>query len=99
MPKDNPSDKVYTPKHIVNEVLEHFGIHIEQQHTIMEPFRGDTSKEDGGNFYKALSKYSNHSIKWCEIDEGRDFFEVQKKVDWIITNPPIPSSKRCYLNV
>lgn len=88
MPKDNPSDKVYTPKHIVNEVLEHFGIHIEQQHTIMEPFRGDTSKEDGGNFYKTLSEYSSHPIKWCEIDEGVDFFEVQEKVDWIITNPP-----------
>src|SRR5690606_673304 len=23
-----------------------------------------------------------------EIDEGRDFFEYTKKVDWIITNPP-----------
>ena len=25
---------------------------------------------------------------WCEIDEGKCFFEYDKKVDWIITNPP-----------
>lgn len=25
---------------------------------------------------------------WCEIDEGRDFYDYKWKVDWIITNPP-----------
>ena len=24
----------------------------------------------------------------CEISEGKDFFDYNKKVDWIITNPP-----------
>lgn len=26
--------------------------------------------------------------EWCEISEGRDFFDYGDKVDWIITNPP-----------
>ncbi|NJL19363.1 MAG: hypothetical protein HC901_03615 [Bdellovibrionaceae bacterium] len=26
--------------------------------------------------------------EWCEIKEGRDFFEWEEPVDWIITNPP-----------
>src|SRR3546814_3116151 len=26
--------------------------------------------------------------KWCEITEGKDFFNYKEKVDWIITNPP-----------
>lgn len=84
----NPNDKVYTPKHIVEEVLSHYNHLIDKHHTIMEPFRGDTSKENGGAFFKALQQHSNHEIKGCEIDEGVDFFETKEKVDWIITNPP-----------
>ncbi len=26
--------------------------------------------------------------EWCEIDQGKDFFNWNRKVDWIITNPP-----------
>lgn len=25
---------------------------------------------------------------WCEITEGRDFFEWSERVDWMISNPP-----------
>ncbi|CAM0052213.1 DNA methyltransferase [Vibrio phage 184E37-3b] len=82
MVKDNPNDKVYTPAHIVDEVLSHFGFHIEPQESIMEPFRG------GGAFYNKLQEYSQHPVKWCEIDEGVDFFKTEEKVDWIVTNPP-----------
>ena len=88
MIKNNPNDKVYTPEHIVDEVLSHFGFHIDQQETIMEPFRG------GGAFYDKLQEYSQHPIKWCEIDEGVDFFKTEEKVDWIVTNPPYSIFKR-----
>ena len=48
-----------------------------------------------GAFYKAMQEY-NHALKglsvedvdWCEISEGKDFFDYNGKVDWIITNPP-----------
>lgn len=26
--------------------------------------------------------------KWCEISKGKNFFDWNEKVDWIITNPP-----------
>lgn len=80
--KDNPNDKVYTPEHIVDEVLERFGFHIKREDTIMEPFRGE------GAFFDKLKNYTQHPVEWCEIDEGIDFFETEEKVDWIITNPP-----------
>jgi hypothetical protein len=25
---------------------------------------------------------------WCELSRGRDFFEYDERVDWIVTNPP-----------
>lgn len=27
-------------------------------------------------------------VEYCEISEGRDFFDFKDKVDWIIGNPP-----------
>lgn len=46
---------------------------------ILEPARGT------GAFYDLMPTCCRD---WCEIDQGRDFFEYSRKVDWIITNPP-----------
>lgn len=80
--KNNPNDKVYTPDHIVDDVLKHYGFHIERQDVVMEPFRGE------GAFYNRLKDYSDQEVYWCEIDEGKDFFDFNGKVDWVVTNPP-----------
>ncbi len=48
---------------------------------LLDPARG------GGAFYCALRQHSN-DVGWCEIDQGRDFFDWRTPVDWIITNPP-----------
>lgn len=78
--KDNPSDKVYTPDHIVDEVMEIFNPQIGDEELILEPFKG------GGAFY---DKFPSRCLKeYCEIDEGVDFMGYTKRVDWIITNPP-----------
>ena len=45
---------------------------------MLDPSKGD------GSFYDQLEGCKD----WCEISEGKDFFEYTKKVDWIITNPP-----------
>lgn len=37
-----------------------------------------------GAFLKALPGGTD----WCEVRGGRDFFDYQDKVDWIVTNPP-----------
>jgi len=81
-PITNKNDKVYTPEHVVNEVLDIFLPMVRKDETILEPFRGT------GNFY---TKFPKKQRAWCEIDNGRDFLMCQKKYDWIITNPPYSS--------
>ena len=66
---------------------------------VLEPFRGD------GNFYNNLPACVRKD--WCELREGKDFFDyVGPTPDTIITNPPfrdeaggenlvVPSLERC----
>lgn len=82
MKYNNPNDKVYTPQHIVQDVLSYYKDYITNEQTIMEPFKGS------GNFYNELKTLSKYPVKWCEIDDGVDFFACNERVDWIITNPP-----------
>jgi hypothetical protein len=76
---DNPNDKVYTPDFIVDEVLSIFLPKVGKSECLLEPFKGK------GAFY---NKMPLGRTDWCEIDEGKDFFDYDKSVDWIITNPP-----------
>lgn len=75
----NPNDKVYTPEFIVDEVLNQFLHLVDDEASLLEPFKGE------GAFY---DKLPNDRTDWCEIDEGIDFFDYGNRVDWIITNPP-----------
>jgi hypothetical protein len=63
-----------TPPHIAELMLSEF----RPNGSCHEPCRGT------GNIYKLLPSQSS----WCEINEGRDFFDFTGKVDWILTNPP-----------
>jgi hypothetical protein len=75
-PKTNQphQDIVYTPDYLVKEIFEHY----KPKGTMMDPCKGN------GAFYKHMPEGSDY----CEIQEGTDFFDYTKKVDWIITNPP-----------
>lgn len=68
------NDCVMTPEDLVKRLIAHFQL----QGKILEPCKGS------GNFLR----YLPIDTLWCEIDEGRDFFDFHQKVDWIITNPP-----------
>jgi hypothetical protein len=68
------NDIVMTPLNICELIVKHFN----PQGKILEPCCGT------GNFLKFLPKETD----WCEISKGKDFFNYNKKVDWIITNPP-----------
>jgi len=72
--KATASDTVQTPVSIARTIVSAFS----PQGLTLEPCRGQ------GNIYKELPEPKD----WCEITEGRDFFDYQTKVDWIITNPP-----------
>ena len=72
---NNIGDKVYTPKHIAKHIIDSFPI----SGKVLDPFRGK------GAFYDQLE---NVEKDYCEIDEGKDFFDYNNAVDWIISNPP-----------
>ena len=75
-PKNTPEkDIVMTPEYLAKEIINHFN----PTGKILDPSRGE------GAFY---DNYDTDNKDWCELGEGRDFLLYQKKVDWIITNPP-----------
>jgi len=67
-------DEIMTPEYLAEALVNHF----KPSGKILEPCKGT------GNFLKFLPK----GTLWCEISEGKNFFDFNEKVDWIITNPP-----------
>jgi hypothetical protein len=70
----NYSDVYYTPDEIAHKIVMHFS----PTGKCLEPFCGNNA------FLKFLPEQSD----WCEITKGRNFFDFNKPVDWIVTNPP-----------
>ena len=67
-------DEVMTPEYLAEALVNHF----KPSGKILEPCKGT------GNFLKFLPE----DTLWCEISEGKNFFDFNDKVNWIITNPP-----------
>ena len=79
-PELKPNDVIMTPRHIAKQMIDFYDIRHDDM--VLDPCRGD------GAFY---DQYPGCTKDWCEITEGRDFFNYHKTlrgVDWIITNPP-----------
>ena len=76
----NPNDVVFTPDWLAEKICRMFNIFGK----VLEPCKGE------GAFLKFLPK----NTEWCEITEGRNFFDYNKKVDWIVTNPPYSDFNR-----
>jgi len=70
----NQSDVVYTPTFASKQIIDF----LKPTGKILDPCKGD------GAFYNCLPSDS----EYCEITEGKDFFNYDKKVDWVIGNPP-----------
>ena len=68
------SDIVYTPDYVSKNIIEF----LNPMGICLDPCRGD------GAFYKYLPTGKDY----CEITEDKDFLLYDKKVDWIIGNPP-----------
>lgn len=66
-------DVVLTPRDVAADVVQHFA----PTGSILDPCRGD------GAFSDAMP-----GCDWCEVRDGRDFFQFTKAVDWIVSNPP-----------
>lgn len=70
----DPKDIVYTPSRVCDHILKF----LNPTGSILDPCKGD------GAFFNLMPEGSDY----CEIQEGKDFFEYNRKVDWIIGNPP-----------
>lgn len=67
-------DIVYTPDYIAKYIIQY----LNPVGICLDPCRGD------GAFYK----YMPDGAEYCELTENKDFMYYNKKVDWIIGNPP-----------
>ena len=76
------NDEIDTPFDLAIKIVTYFN----PKGKILEPCKGN----DG--FYR-----TGIFTDWCEIKDGKDFFDYNEKVDWIITNPPF-SKFRKFLN-
>lgn len=74
-------DTVFTPRWAAKDMVEHF----RPSGKILEPCKG------GGVFLEFLP-----GAEWCEIAEGRDFFEWKTPVDWVISNPPYSMTREWF---
>ena len=74
---NNKNDKCMTPPDVAEQLCNL--LPVGALDSCLDGFMGD------GAFYKCLPGLV---VDWCEIDKGRDFFEYNKQVDWIISNPP-----------
>lgn len=70
----SPGDIVCTPDVVVLDIINFF----KPSGKCLDPCCGS------GEFLRHLPVGSD----WCEIREGKDFFNYQNQVDWIIGNPP-----------
>lgn len=66
-------DVVMTPIDLAERLVKHF----QPKGKGLEPCKGT------GNILRFLD-----NADWCEIAEGKDFFDYNEKVDYIFTNPP-----------
>ena len=70
-----------TPDWVAKDMVDHFA----PNGRVLEPCRGT------GAFTDLLP-----DADWCEIAEGRDFFEWSKPVDWVISNPPYSMTRQWF---
>jgi hypothetical protein len=76
--REKPRDKFYTPEELAKKLIDF--IPLEKGDFVLDPALG------GGSFYDHFP--ADIQKEYCEIDEGRDFYDYYTKVDWVITNPP-----------
>jgi hypothetical protein len=66
-------DVVQTPPEMAQRLVKHF----KPAGRMLEPCCGQ------GHFLNVMP-----GAEWCELSKGKDFYDWDQKVDWIVTNPP-----------
>ena len=75
---EKQKELMFTPDESAQKIMNWILPQIKPDDIILESFKGN------GAFYDKIpnKKY------YCEIDSGINFFDFDKKVDWVISNPP-----------
>lgn len=76
-------DVVYTPLWCAQDIMSYFS----PKGKLLDPCRGE------GVFYNLFPKKAAY---WCEITEGKDFFNWKNPVDWSIGNPPYSLTRKWF---
>lgn len=75
-------DEIYyfhqTPEDLCCKLIPY--VPVEENDRVLEPFKGE------GGFFKNFP--ANTINDFCEIEEGLDYKDYDKPIDWVITNPP-----------
>lgn len=79
---EKTGDAVYTPAWVVSDMLSHF----RPTGRVLDPCRGR------GAFTDRLPA----DAEWCEITDGRDFFDWHVAVDWVVGNPPYSMTRKWF---
>lgn len=72
------NDDILTPVCVAKFLLKK--LPIMDKDILYDPFKGE------GAFYNNFA--DKNKKYWSEIKEGKNFFDFNKHVDWIISNPP-----------
>ena len=76
----NPNDIVFTPDWLAKLICSMYDI----KGKVLEPCKGEG----------AFLKYLPEDTDWCEITEGKNYYDYNKQVDWVVTNPPYSDFNR-----
>lgn len=80
----NGEDNIMTPKEMAKAIVES----IKPSGVILEPCKGE------GSFTEVFEEMGLE-YEWCEIQEGRDFFDKSETdANWVITNPPFSKVRK-----
>lgn len=82
------NERVYTPPALAAQIVAHF----RPSGRMLEPCAGQRAFVDALNAHGSFGP-----VRWCEIDEGIDFFHHRGHTDWIVTNPPWGPKFRSFL--
>ena len=75
----NKNDNIHTPPYVALKMIELTP--IKHRDSVLDPCCGSNKI-----FYENFS--DNVHKEWCEVSEGRNFFDHRDSVDWCIGNPP-----------
>jgi DNA modification methylase len=81
--RKTPNDAIYTPPELVTHHLGYIKEHVNPNDVIYDPFYGD------GRYYNSFKNhFTENTYEYTEIEMGLDFFDFNKSVDVIVSNPP-----------